>query len=88
MRNRWTRQDRSETQETLPFPGWGRRRADNDDDPFSWPHLPVRRELTGFEVDSGTQFNSKIAVRGLTLSDAIARSGPLQGNACREGRER
>lgn len=57
----------------LPFPGWGRRRADNDDDPFSASGTnPTRGVFNGHDVrKQPAKFRG-----GLTLADLGAYVGP------------
>lgn len=56
---------------TLPFPGWGRRRADNDDDVFASGTRPTRGVFNGDDVGpQTTKFRG-----GLTLADFTKRVG-------------
>ncbi|MDR7035243.1 hypothetical protein J2X35_003974 [Mesorhizobium sp. BE184] len=73
MRYRPNRQEQTKAhQMELPFPGWGRRRADNDSDPFASGTNPTRSVFQSNNVrPKATKFS-----RGLTLADFAGRIGP------------
>lgn len=67
-----------------------RLRPANSNDVFSdrgasvRPLLPSLSELAGLQVNGPANPHQKVVARGLTLADAIARSGPLDGYARQE----
>lgn len=68
-----SRQAQRPIQLILPFPGWGRRRADNDSDPFSASGTyPTRGVFNGHDVrKQPAKFCGS-----LTLLDFAKRVGP------------
>jgi hypothetical protein len=89
MRSFPNRQEQTRARQlVLPFPDWGRRRADNDDDPFSWPHPPVTGELALLKVNMAPKLGRKIAPGSLTLADLAARCGPTEQIASNAGYKR
>lgn len=66
------RQAQRPIQMKLPFPDWGRRKADNDDCPFSAPRAP---DGVLDRVRGGRHQRPNVVSVGLTLADAIARDG-------------